>query len=167
MKYFVQSQFNYCPLVWMFHNRTLNHKINKLHERALRIVYNDKNLTFKQLLDKDDSVTTHQRNLQKLAIEMYKVKNYLSPLLIQQLFKEKVNHYDLRNKAVWESDNPKTVRYGTETIRNMGPKTWNIVPADIKESNSLLEFKRKIKKWEGNDCTCRICKLYVFNLGFI
>ena len=39
MKTFIKSQFNYCPLVWMFHNRTLNNKINKLHERALRIVY--------------------------------------------------------------------------------------------------------------------------------
>ena len=37
MKTFVQSQFNYCPITWMFHNRTLNDKINKLHEGALRI----------------------------------------------------------------------------------------------------------------------------------
>ena len=53
MKTFIQSQFNYSPLVWMFHNRTLNHKINKLHERALRIVYKDENLTFRELLDID------------------------------------------------------------------------------------------------------------------
>ena len=46
MKTFIQSQFNYCPLVWMFHNRTLNNKINKLHERALRIVYSHGELTF-------------------------------------------------------------------------------------------------------------------------
>ena len=46
MKTFIQSQFNYCPLTWMFHNRTLNNKINKLHERALRIVYKDNNSTF-------------------------------------------------------------------------------------------------------------------------
>ena len=41
MKTFITSQFNYCPLTWMFHNRTLNNKINKLHERALRLVYDD------------------------------------------------------------------------------------------------------------------------------
>ena len=39
MKTFIESQFNYCPLIWMFHSRQLNSKINKLHERALRIVY--------------------------------------------------------------------------------------------------------------------------------
>ena len=68
MRTFVHSQFNYSPLIWMFHNRTLNHKINKLHERALRIVHKDENLTFQGLLDKDDTATVHHRNLQKLAI---------------------------------------------------------------------------------------------------
>ena len=75
MKTFIESQFNYCPLVWMFHNRTLNDKINKLQERALRLVYKDDDLTFQQLLEKNKSFTIHERNLQKLAIEMYKVKN--------------------------------------------------------------------------------------------
>ena len=71
MKCFIESQFNYCPLIWMCHSRALNNKINKLHERALRQVYRDKTLTFEQMLEKDGSFTIHQRNLQKLAIEMY------------------------------------------------------------------------------------------------
>ena len=79
MKTFIQSQFNYCPLVWMFHSRTLNNKINKLHERALKIVYKNDKLTFDELLELDNSVTVHHRNLQKLAIEMYKVKKWSLP----------------------------------------------------------------------------------------
>ena len=79
MKTFVQSQFNYCPLMWMWHNRTLNNKINRLHERALRIVYKNNNLTFQELLEKDGSVTIHHKNLQRLATEMYKIKYHLSP----------------------------------------------------------------------------------------
>ena len=51
MKTFINSQFNYCPLTWMFHNRTLNNKISRLHERTLRLVYNDENLSFQELLD--------------------------------------------------------------------------------------------------------------------
>ena len=74
MKTFIHSRFNYCPLVWMFHTRTLNNKINKLHKRALRIVYSNGELTFPELLDKENSITIHQRNLQRLAIEMYKIK---------------------------------------------------------------------------------------------
>ena len=79
MRTFIESQFNYCPLVvWMFHNRTINNKINRLHERAVRIVCRNNELSFQELLDKDNSV--HQRNLRKLAIKMYKVKHNLSPL---------------------------------------------------------------------------------------
>ena len=73
----------------MFHNRTLNSKINGLHERTLRLVCKDENLTCQQLLEKGNSLTIHQRNLQKLAVEMFKVKNKLSPLLVQELFKER------------------------------------------------------------------------------
>ena len=80
MKTFITSQFNYCPLTWMFHNRTLNNKINKLHERALRLAYKYDSSSFQELLDSDDADTIHCRNLQKLAIEMYKVKNKISPL---------------------------------------------------------------------------------------
>ena len=60
-KSFIESQFGYCPLIWMFHNRTLNSKINRLHERALRLVYGNQNLTFTDLLILDNSVTIHDK----------------------------------------------------------------------------------------------------------
>ena len=91
MKTFITSQLNYCPLTWMFHNRTPNNKINKLHESALRLVYDDINLPFQDLLDLDNSMTIHQRNIQKLAIEMYTIKNNLSPIPMKDIFKEYVN----------------------------------------------------------------------------
>ena len=65
MKAFVESQFGYCPLIWMFHSRELNNKINRIHERALRITYKDKSPTFQELLKKDNSVSIHHRNVQK------------------------------------------------------------------------------------------------------
>ena len=71
MKTFIESQFNCCPPVWMFHNRTINNKINRLHEGVLRIVYKDENLSLQDLLDKDGTVKVHDRNVQRLAIEMY------------------------------------------------------------------------------------------------
>ena len=75
MKAFFHSQFKCFPLIWMFHNRTLNNKINRIHERALTIVYRDKTLNFTELLQKDNEVTVHQSSLQVLATEFYKVKN--------------------------------------------------------------------------------------------
>ena len=67
MKTFITSHFSYCPLVWMFHSREINNKINRIHERSLRLVYSDKTSTFKELLDKDKSVSVHHKNIQVLA----------------------------------------------------------------------------------------------------
>ena len=63
----------------MFHSRQLNNQINKIQERAFRLVYKDSKLTFHDLLKLDHPVTIHQRNLQILATEIFKVKNILAP----------------------------------------------------------------------------------------
>ena len=90
MNAFFNSQFNYCPLIWMCHNRMTNRKISRLHERCLRIIYNDKQSSFKMLLEKDSSVSIHDRNIQCLATEMYKVSNGLSPPVVSNTFTQKV-----------------------------------------------------------------------------
>ena len=86
MKSFIESQFAYCPLVWMFHNREWNNKINRLHERTLRILYKDNCRTFNELLVKDGSISIHHRNIHAVAIEMYKSKQGLSPELMKDIF---------------------------------------------------------------------------------
>ena len=86
MKAFITSQFSYCPLIWMFHSRNLNNKINRIHERALRLVYQN-NLSFSELLDLDNSVTVHQKNLQVLVTEIYKVKNGIASEITKDIFK--------------------------------------------------------------------------------
>ena len=162
MKTFIESQFNYCPLVWMCHSRGLNHRINKLHERALRVVYKNDNLTFEELLEMDNSFTIHERNLQKLATEMYKVKHNLCPKPFQDLFTPTI-----RGTNEWVIPRVVGVNKGLETIRYRGPLTWKLVPEEIKESKSLLIFKEKIKKWKPLGCTCRLCKVYVNDLGYL
>ena len=136
MKTFFESQFNYCPLIWMCHSRDLNRKINKLHERALRVVYGNEGLTFEELLAIDGSFTIHERNLQKLATEMYKVKHNLSPKPFQDLFTPAA-----RGNHEWVLPKVDGVNKGVETIRYRGPKTWEIVPEEIKKSKTLLAFK--------------------------
>ena len=167
MKAFIESQFGYCPLIWMFHSRTLNNRINNIHERALRLVYKDHHANFQELLDKDKTVTIHHRNLQKLAIEMYKVKNGDSPKIMQNIFQKIPNHYNLRNNRIWTTHNVRTVYYGTETLSYLGPKTWDILPKSLKEADSLKQFKRDIKTWKPEGCTCRLCRPYVKGLGFL
>ena len=72
MKAFIESQFNCCPLAWILRSRTLKNKINHSHEKALRTVYSDYNPSFYELVDKDDTFTIHQKNVQSLATEIYK-----------------------------------------------------------------------------------------------
>ena len=69
MNAFFKSQFSYCPLSWMFHSRTLNNKINRLHERCLRKIYDDNTSSFTDLLEIDNSVSVHHRNIQVLPAE--------------------------------------------------------------------------------------------------
>ena len=101
LKAFIESQFSYCPLVWMFHSRKLNNRINKLHERTLRSVYKDPTLTFEQLLEKDNSFTIHQRNIQKLATEIYKVVNNDCPPLMDNIFPQSVTHIIYETKTLF------------------------------------------------------------------
>ena len=92
MKTFIESQFNYCPLIWMFHSRTINSKINRLHERALRIVYSDIKSSFEALLMKDKSFSIHERNIQSLAIEIYKFLNGLYPSFLNNVFHKNISN---------------------------------------------------------------------------
>ena len=70
MKAFTESQFGYCPLVWIFHgNRTLNNTMNGIQEGALRLVHTDHNSSY-ELLEKDGSGRIHHRNLQRLATNL-------------------------------------------------------------------------------------------------
>ena len=82
MKAFIESQFGYCPLIWMFLSRGLNKKVNGIHEKALRIPYKEKSSALQELLEKDNSVSIHYKDIQKLVLEIYKVLNGLSPSIL-------------------------------------------------------------------------------------
>ena len=103
------SQFNYCLLTWMCRSRTMSNKINRLHERCLRIVYSDKTSSFEKLLVKDGSVTIHTRNLQTFATEMFKVYKNLSTAIIADLFHIRQNNYNLRHDSYFSIPNVKYV----------------------------------------------------------
>ena len=95
MKTFIESQFNYCPLIWMLHSRTINNTMDRLHERALRIVYSAFKSSFEDLVMKDNSFSIHERNIQSLTIEIYKFLNGPSPSFLNNVFHKNItNSYD-------------------------------------------------------------------------
>ena len=94
----ITTQFSYCLLIWMFHCRNLNNKINWIHERALRLVYHN-NLSFSQFLNLDNSITVHQKHLQILGTEIYKVKNRIAPEIMKRYFELQNPSYNLRSSC--------------------------------------------------------------------
>ena len=167
MNSFFSSQFSYCPLIWMCHSRTVNSKISKTHERCLRIVYNDNKSSFKELLETDKSLQIQIKILQILAIEIFKVYRNISSAIVRQLFQSRNNDYNLRQFSQFELPNVRSVFCGTVSISFLGPKIWNIVPNEFKKETSLHAFKKLIKKWEPENCPCRLCKYYIQSVGFI
>ena len=69
---FIQTNFNYCPLIWMFCGKTTNDKVNSVHRRALRVLLNDYTSSFEELLHRKEEVKIHDKNLQKLMPEVYR-----------------------------------------------------------------------------------------------
>ena len=123
MNAFLTTQFSYCPLIWMCHSHLNNRKINRFHERCLRIIYNDKQSLFDELLNKDSSVSIHIRILQKLAIEMFKFYEGLSPPIMDNVFRLRTNNlYNLRQVSEFSRPIVKTVYHGSESISYLGPK---------------------------------------------
>ena len=132
MKAFIESQFSFCPLIWMFHGRKVNSKINHLHERTLRIVYSDNDSSFERLLDKDQAVTIHLKNVQSLAIEVGKVKYGLSTKIMNDLFEFKTFTYDMRSQNELIRYNVNTETYGLNSIKDFASKVWRMVPSQFK-----------------------------------
>ena len=89
IKSFIEWQFGYCPLVWIFCGRKSNNRINHLHERAPKIVYHDNQFSFENFLPKDRSVSICHRNIRLFATEMYKIKNNMSTPIMSELFEKR------------------------------------------------------------------------------
>ena len=87
---------------------------------------------------------------------------------MNNIFEFNDNPYSLRNDtAYFKSRNVRTVRYGIETASFVGPRIWNSIPKEIKESASLQIFKSKIKSWTPKNCPCKLCKNYVQHFDYL
>ena len=165
MNAFIESQSSNLsyPLIWMFCTKDLNNKINSVHKRALRQVYSDFTSSFEELLNKDNSVTVHQRNIQLVAIEMFKASKGLGPRIVQDLFKFNENIYSNRT---FSRPNVNYKTTGESTISYFGPVVWDeMVPSEFKAIETLQNFKIAIKKWIPENCPCSLCGEYIHGVG--
>ena len=91
--------------------------------------------------------SVHQNNIHFLIIEVYRFLNGLSPPIMDDIFRLREHRYNLINFRLFECHNVKTSIYGTETVTYKSSQLWNLVPPEIKNKDSLAQFKYGIKKW--------------------
>ena len=166
-KSMVKSQFNYCHLVWMFCSRKANNLINKIQERSLRLMTNDKTSTFEHLLQANNEITTHQRNLQVLMVEVFKIINGFAPPIMENFFLFRENTHNVWNFEIISNESKKSIRYGLKTVKYRTLLLWTNLPEKYKTTTSLNSFKTKIKEWKCETCVCRLFHAYYQNLGFL
>ena len=154
---FFYSQFNYSQLVWMCNNRTNNNKINSLNERCLH---------FEDLLD--GSVSIHHRKLRTLAVESFKVFKGLGPVIFAEAFPvRQQSQYNIRNYSYFAIPCVKTFNHGLESLSYISSKLWDRIASHMKDIDSINEFKHVTKTWKTDLCSCRLCKVYLQNIGYL
>ena len=115
---FVLSNFNYCPLIWHFRSSKSLKKIEKIQERALRILYNDSTRDYNQFLNKSSKASTEVKRLRNLALEIFKTLNDLNPKYMKEIFYKTTNltHKPFNIKV----NQNNTTRYGNKSLRSLG-----------------------------------------------
>ena len=154
---FILTNFNYCPLIWMFCGKTTNDKVNSVHKHALRVLLNDYTSSSEELLHRNEEVTIHDKKLQKLMLEVYRCMTSGNPSFLWEFFNKKVLSYSLRINNLIQLPNTRTKKCGNELLSFRGSIIWNQLRDQYKAAKTGNEFKMKIKSWKGFECTCRIC----------
>ena len=158
---FVQSNFNYCPLVWMHCSPESIRKIEKIQERSLRVLLNDYKSDYCNLLN-----LTHKSNMsitrhRQLAIEIFKTLNDLNPSYMKNIFIRQNRRENSRNPNNLVTYMENAVTYGENSLKALGPKIWNSLPDYFKEKRSLDSFKKLINTWNGVKCKCAMCSFHI------
>ena len=151
----------------MFCERSSNTRINHLHKRTLRIIYNNNESTFEDLLKKYNSVSIHHKNNRLLGMQLYKVKNNLSTHLMSEIFNLINIDYNLRSRTDFKQSPVSTVNYGIKSFRYLASKIWNISPLETKNASSLTEFTTNLKSWISKHYPCTLCRIYIHHVGYI
>ena len=156
---FILCHFNYCPLVWHHCSKQSMEKMEKVQERGLRLVFNDNDSSYSELLSKADKNTLYIDRLKKIALFVFKCSNNLGPPIAHDMFEIKDIPYNFRdsNRAVQPKVNSTT--FGLKSLKYSGSLLWNKLPTDLKRCVSISSFKSLLKSWEGPTCKCGICLL--------
>ena len=154
----ISSNFNYCPLIWLFCNKGPNKEIDHTHKRARPILYKDYETSFETLLARSGSNGIHIKNLQKLMTEIYKSMNHLNPSIVWEFHEKKPITHSLRIQYLCKLPTIKTLGFGLDSLSFRGSFLWNTLDDSIKQVPTLSRFKKGIKDSTADRCTGKICR---------
>ena len=154
---FINSQFNYAPLVWMFYRKKQYLKIQKIHHKALKVVYNS-NKNYDELLRNNNEVSIHQSHLRALICVIFKSLNNLNPEFMWPYFVFKNITYSVRKGPLLRLSAAKSTSYGINSALFRACLLWKSLPQSIKYSESIVELKTKMKDLGNINCSCILCR---------
>ena len=138
---FILSHFHYCNIVWHNCDTENTIKIEKIQKRALRVILNDYQSSYDELLDKIDQPLMYISRLRNIVLETFKSVNKINTSFMQDLFEVKENKYNLRGGILLDQPKVRTERYGIHTIRYQGALLWNSLPPHMKTSVTVEDLK--------------------------
>ena len=161
---FVSANFYYCPLIWHFCSALAANKIENIHKRALRFVLNDFKSPYEILLSSAKKDPMRTIRLKFLCTEIFKCINNIGPSFMQNIFRLKADSRIMRTSYINNLIVPvkKTVTFGKKSISSIGPSVWNKLPAHMKLCKSLCNFKKMLKQWNGELCSCHLCNKKIY-----
>ena len=151
---FINSQFNYAPLVWMFCRKK---QYLKIHHKALKMVYNS-NKNYNELLRDNNEFSIHQRHLRALICEVFKSLNNLNSEFMWSYFVFRNITYNIRNGPFLRLPSGKSTSYGINSVLFRACLLWNSLPQSVKYSESIAELKTKMNYLGDIDCSCILCR---------
>ena len=77
------------------------------------------------------------------------------------------NQYNLRNWTYIDTPKVRTVNHGSESVRYLGSMVHKIIPTHTKELDTIVKLEISIKKWKPKSCPCRLCRVYLQNIGLL
>ena len=142
----------------MFGRKTLINKISQSHHKTVQVVCDDFNKSYDELLELNNGLSIHLRNLRYLAIEAFKSIMHLNSQFMWSYFKEKPMPYNLRDGSKLVLPKTKSSRFGINSLQFRGSFLWNNLPVSLKNCQILNEFKRALKNLGNIHCTCLVCR---------
>ena len=142
---FIESNFNYCPLIWHFCSQTNTKKLEKIQERALRFIYNNYSSTHNDLLKTAGTQYLHVKRLKRTSF-------------IKNLIELKTSKYSMRRTKPVVVPKSKTSKYGLKSFAHEGVRVWNSLPNELRRCENFREFRRLLRCWDRPVCGCSACR---------